>query len=65
MLVPDRFVDLMAQAGTPDEVVAQVRRLREVPEIGRVIILPQAPDRGFIDREAILTMFAEEVMARV
>jgi 5,10-methylenetetrahydromethanopterin reductase len=64
-LVPDRFVDLMALAGTPGEVVEQVRRLREVPEIRRVIILPQVPGTDFIEREAILKMFAEEVIARV
>ncbi len=64
-LVPDRFVHMMALAGTPAEVVEQVRRLREVPEIRRVIILPQVPDDGFLDRETILRMFAEEVMARV
>ena len=64
-LVPDRFVDLMALAGTPSEVVEQVRRIREVSEIGRVIILPQVPGTDFIEREAILTMFAEEVIARI
>ena len=64
-LVPDRFVDLMALAGTPQEVVEQVRRLEEVPEIGRVIILPQVPEREFIQREDILRMFADEVMAKV
>jgi alkanesulfonate monooxygenase SsuD/methylene tetrahydromethanopterin reductase-like flavin-dependent oxidoreductase (luciferase family) len=64
-LVPDRFVDLMALAGTPSEVVEQVRRIREVSEIGRVIILPQVPGTDFIEREAILKMFAEEVIARV
>ena len=55
----------MALAGTPQEVVAQVRRLAEVPEIGRVIILPQVPDQDFIQREDILTMFADEVMAKL
>lgn len=64
-LVPDRFVDLMALAGTPQDVVEQVRRLREVPEIDRVIILPQVPEQGFIQREDILRMFADEVMARL
>ena len=45
-LVPDRFVDLMALAGTPAEIVEQVGRIaREVPEIGRIIILPQVPGR--------------------
>ncbi|MBI4638563.1 MAG: LLM class flavin-dependent oxidoreductase [Candidatus Rokubacteria bacterium] len=64
-LVPDRFVDLMALAGTPDEVVAQVRRVMAIPEVRRIIILPQAPGAGFLEREAILRMFAEEVIARV
>ncbi len=64
-LVPDRLVDLMALAGTPEEVREQVGRLREVPEIGRVIILPQVPARGFVERESILRMFADEVIARL
>jgi alkanesulfonate monooxygenase SsuD/methylene tetrahydromethanopterin reductase-like flavin-dependent oxidoreductase (luciferase family) len=64
-LVPDRLVDLMALAGTPDEVREQVRRVMTVPEIGRIILLPQVPGAGFDSREHILTLFAEEVMARV
>jgi 5,10-methylenetetrahydromethanopterin reductase len=65
-LVPDRFVDLMALAGTPAEVVEQVGRIaREVPEIGRIIILPQVPGDAYLGRDEILRMFAEEVMARV
>jgi 5,10-methylenetetrahydromethanopterin reductase len=64
-LVPDRFVDLFALAGAPDEVAAQVRRVMQVSEIGRIIILPQVPDRAFLDREDILRLFAEEVMAHV
>lgn len=66
LLVTDRLVDLMALAGTPEEIVAQVQRISaEVPEISRIILLPQAPGDGFIEREAILTLFAEEVMARL
>ena len=42
-LVPDRLVDLMALAGTPDEVREQVGRVMAVPEIGRIILLPQVP----------------------
>ncbi len=61
-LVPDRLVDLMALAGTPEEVRAQVRRVATVPEIRRIILLPQVPDEGFVSREHILTLFAEEVM---
>jgi 5,10-methylenetetrahydromethanopterin reductase len=64
-LVPDRFVDLMALAGTPAEVVEQVRRVTTVPEIRRIIILPQVPGQGFSEREEILTTFADEVMAKV
>ena len=64
-LVPDRLVDLMALAGTPEEVRDQVRRLMAVDEIDRVIILPQVPDAGFIERGSILRTFAEDVMARV
>jgi 5,10-methylenetetrahydromethanopterin reductase len=63
-LVPERFIDLMALAGTPADVLAGVRRIGEVPEIRRVILLPQVPDRDFIERETILKLFAEEVMAR-
>lgn len=64
-LVPDRFVDLMALAGTPAEVVEQVRRVATVPEIRRIIILPQVPGPGFSEREEILTTFADEVMAKI
>jgi 5,10-methylenetetrahydromethanopterin reductase len=64
-LVPDRFVDLMALAGTPPEVVDQIHRVATVPEIGRIIILPQVPGQGFKEREEILTTFADEVMAKV
>ena len=64
-LVPDRFVDLFALAGTPEEVVAQVRRVMDVPEVRRIIILPQVPGAGFSERETILKLFADEVMSRV
>jgi len=64
-LVPDRFVDLMALAGTPDEVLEQVRRVQQVPGVSRIIVLPQVPGHGFAEREEILRLFAGEVMARV
>ncbi len=64
-LVPDRFVDLIALAGTPEEVLGQVRRVMEVPAVSRIIILPQVPGTGFSEREATLKLFAEEVIARV
>jgi 5,10-methylenetetrahydromethanopterin reductase len=61
-LVTDRLVDLMALAGTPEDVRAQVERLRGVRGLSRIIVFPQVPDAGFIARETFLTMFAEEVM---
>ena len=64
-LVPDRFVDMLALAGTPEEVREQVQRVMTVKEIGRIIILPQNPGQGFLERESILNVFAEQVMARV
>jgi 5,10-methylenetetrahydromethanopterin reductase len=63
-LVTDRLVDLMALAGTPEDVRAQVERLRGVRGLSRIIVFPQVPDAGFIARETFLTMFAEEVMGR-
>ena len=39
-----------------------VQALDAVPEIGRIILLPQVPGSGFDSREHILTLFAEEVM---
>jgi 5,10-methylenetetrahydromethanopterin reductase len=64
-LVPDRFVDMLALAGDPEEVREQVRRVTTVPEITRIIVLPQNPGQGFIEREAILRTFAEQVIARL
>jgi alkanesulfonate monooxygenase SsuD/methylene tetrahydromethanopterin reductase-like flavin-dependent oxidoreductase (luciferase family) len=64
-LVPDHLVDLMALAGTPEEVLEHVRHVMTVPEITRIILLPQAPGEGFIAREHHFILFAEEVMARV
>jgi 5,10-methylenetetrahydromethanopterin reductase len=64
-LVTDRLVDLMALAGTPDDVREQVRRLKALPRLARVIIFPQVPEPGFSAREEILTLFADEVMSRV
>jgi 5,10-methylenetetrahydromethanopterin reductase len=61
-LVTDRLVDLMALAGTPDDVGAQVARLRGVAGLTRVIAFPQAPGAGFAAREELLTMFADAVM---
>ncbi len=64
-LVPERLIDLLALAGTPEEVRDQVRRVMEVPGVSRIIILPQVPGEGFSAREEILRLFAEQVMARL
>jgi 5,10-methylenetetrahydromethanopterin reductase len=64
-LVPDRFIDLMTLAGTPDEVVDQVRRVQRVGGVNRIIILPQVPGQDFTEREQILRLFADEVIARL
>jgi 5,10-methylenetetrahydromethanopterin reductase len=63
-LVTDGLVDLMALAGTPDDVGAQVGRLADVPGLTRVIAFPQAPGAGFAAREEILTMFAGALLSR-
>jgi len=55
----------MALAGTPEDVAAQVGRLRAVRGLTRVIAFPQAPGKGFAAREEILTLFADEVVARL
>ena len=64
-LVPDHLVDLIALAGTPEEVRDQVQRVAGVRGIDRIAILPQAPGQGFQERDEILRMFADGVMARV
>jgi 5,10-methylenetetrahydromethanopterin reductase len=64
-LVPDRFVDLMALAGTADDVVEQVRRVRQVRGVSRIIILPQVPGGDFGALDEMFRLFAEGVMARV
>ena len=65
LLVSDRFVDLMALAGGPDEVREQVRGVMGVPGIGRIILLPQVPGQEFVQREQVLRLFADEVMAKL
>jgi len=65
LLVSDRFVDLMALAGSPDEVREQVRGVMGVPGIGRIILLPQVPGQEFVQREQVLRLFADEVMAKL
>jgi 5,10-methylenetetrahydromethanopterin reductase len=65
LLVTDRFVDLMALAGRPEEVREQVRAIIGVGGVGRIILLPQVPGQDFVEREEVLRLFAEQVMARL
>jgi 5,10-methylenetetrahydromethanopterin reductase len=65
LLVTDRFVDLMALAGNPDDVREQVRGIMSVAGVGRIILLPQVPGRAFVEREQVLRLFADQVMARL
>jgi len=65
LLITDRFVDLMALAGTPDDVREQVQRVAGVGGVNRIILLPQVPGQDFVQREQVLRLFADEVMARL
>jgi 5,10-methylenetetrahydromethanopterin reductase len=65
LLVTDRFVDLMALAGRPEEVREQVDGIAGVGGVGRIILLPQVPGQAFVEREQVLRLFAEQVMARL
>jgi 5,10-methylenetetrahydromethanopterin reductase len=65
LMITDRFVDLMALAGTPDDVREQVQRVAGVGGVNRVILLPQVPGQDFVQREQVLRLFADEVMARL
>ena len=64
-LAPDRFIDLLALAGTPEEVRRQVSGIMGVEGVKHIVITPQVPGEGFIEREEIFRMFAEEVIARI
>ncbi len=65
LLVTDRFVDLMAIAGRPEEVREQVVGIAGVGGVGRIILLPQVPGQDFVEREQVLRLFAEQVMDRL
>ena len=65
LLVTDRFVDLMALAGTPEDIREQVARVAAVGGVNRIILLPQVPGQDFVKREQVLRLFADQVMARL
>jgi 5,10-methylenetetrahydromethanopterin reductase len=64
-LVPDRFVDRLSLAGTPDEILDRVRAIAKIARVSRIVVLPQVPGESFSEREDILRLFADEVMAKV
>lgn len=64
-LVPERFVDLLALAGHPDDIVERVKAIAKIPQVSRIAVLPQVPGGSFTEREQILRLFADEVMPRV
>ena len=55
----------MALAGTPDDVREQVQRVAAVGGVRRIILLPQVPGHDFVEREQVLRLFADHVMARL
>jgi len=42
-----------------------VRGIMSVAGVGRIILLPQVPGRAFVEREQVLRLFADQVMARL
>jgi hypothetical protein len=42
-----------------------VRAIMGVGGVGRGILLPQVPGQAFVEREEVLRLFAEQVMARL
>lgn len=57
--VPDRFIDHLALAGTPDEVRGQVERMAEVSGFDAIVLNTQAS----ADLDESLRLFAEGVIA--
>ena len=52
-------------AGTPDDVREQVQRVAGGGGVSRIILLPQVPGQDFVQREQVLRLFADQVMARL
>jgi alkanesulfonate monooxygenase SsuD/methylene tetrahydromethanopterin reductase-like flavin-dependent oxidoreductase (luciferase family) len=64
-LVPERLIDLFALAGTAAEVAERVGAISGVPGLQRLVMVPQVPGQGFVEREELLREFADTVMGRV
>lgn len=64
-IVPDKFVDNIALAGTPEEVREQVQRLMSFSAVDQIVIGPQVSGEAFVSDEYILRTFAENVISYV
>ncbi|MBI2526454.1 MAG: hypothetical protein HYY95_09905 [Candidatus Rokubacteria bacterium] len=64
-LVPERLIDLFALAGTPAEVAERARAIAGVPGVRRLVMVPQVPGQGFVEREELLRQFAATVIGRI
>ena len=64
-LVPEKFIDMFALAGTPDHVRERVKEVLRVPGFSQLVINTQVAGEGFPSVEAVMKDFAEGVMAHV
>ena len=64
-LVPERLIDLFALAGTAAGVAERVGAIAGVPGLRRLVMVPQVPGQGFVEREDLLREFADTVIGRV
>ncbi len=62
--VPDKFIDQLALAGTPDEVRAQVEKMATVSGFDTVVLNTQASNGKFTSLEKSLELFADGVIGR-
>ena len=60
--VPDRFIEQLTLAGTPDEVRGQVERMAEVSGFDTIVLNTQAGNGRFTTLEESLKLFAEGVI---
>jgi hypothetical protein len=42
-----------------------VQRVASLGGVNRIILLPQVPSQDFVEREQVLRLFADHVMARL
>ncbi len=63
--VPNKFVEMLALAGDPDEVREQVGRMMGVRGFDTIVLNTQVSGPGFPPLESVMRDFAEDVMAHV